>query len=78
MGVNACHPHLVVWGQLGDNPLNLFLWIPVSDAPTLNSLQLEVDTEFKALLMKAVLNKNHTHSNKTLSSLLLSTRYEFY
>ena len=75
VGLNVCHPHLVVWGQLGDNPyLNLFLWIGVSDAPALNSLQLEIDTEAKALLMQAVLNKNHTHSSKTLSSLLLSTR----
>ena len=63
MGLNVCHPHLVVWGQLGDNPyLNLFLWIGVSDAPALNSLQLEIDTEAKCLTgMCVIFVKNCLH-----------------
>ena len=70
MGVNVYHPHLVVWGQLGKSPLKLFLCIPESersDAPNSNSLQLEIDTEVKAVLIKAVLTESHTLSRKLSS-----------
>lgn len=70
VGVNVYHPYLVVRGQLGKSALKLFLCVPESersDALNSHSLQLEIDTEVKAVLIKAVLTESHTLSRKLSS-----------
>lgn len=60
MGVSVSYLHLVVQGKLGGRPLKLLLGIPesrMSHELNLNLFQLQIDTEAKTMLIKAVLTE---------------------